>query len=268
MQQKPNHADDQRHDDEILLGRIGDALREEPNLLDDPRWDRLAAGELDEPGVAALKALADSDPAAAAAFEAFQPLDDAHPQLEALFQPRAEVVSIGRARGYRWAGAGAAVLAIAAALLLILRPGPGTPLARYELEVSRGEQSFRSAAVGVDADADADVVELTPASRIDLVLRPAIRVEGPIAVQAFLRSDAPDGPLTPLEVQAGMSPSGAIEIRGAVRDTITDTPGTYDLLLVVGREADLRELPDEVDALLAAHAPWQVFVLRLRISDE
>ena len=253
-----------RYDDEILLGRIGDSLRDTPNLLDDPRWDQLAAGELDAAGVAELKALADGDPEAAAAFEAFQPLDDAYSELETLFRPKAEVLSIGRARRARWVGVAATVVAIAAALLLFLRPGPGSPLALYELELSRGEQSFRSA----EGPAPAAVVELTPASRVDLVLRPATRVDEAVTVRAFLRSGPAGAALKPLDVNAGMSPSGAIEIGGAVRDIITDTPGSYDLILVVGRQADLTGLPAEADALLAAEAPWQVFVQPMRITAE
>lgn len=261
---------DPRQDDELLLRRVGDALRE-PDVLDDPRWDALAAGELDEAGVAELRALALRDPEARAAFEVFQPLDDAtHAALESLFRAEsesepapesepAEVVSISRHRRYRWAGAGATILAVAAALILMIRPSASPLLAPYQLEVGRGEQAYRSA-----AGEPADLLEVTPATRLDLVLRPATRVDEPVGVEVFLREG---GDLRGLDVEAKVAPGGAIEVTGVVGEVITDAPGRYDLVLVVGRRAEVQGLPTDARALPSGGS-WQVFVQPLEVRDE
>jgi hypothetical protein len=109
-------------------------------------------------------------------------------------------------RAAPWIGA----LAAAAALLLVLgRPGRTTELPQYVAEVAYGaERPSR----GLETARTPPLV-LRPGGAFELVLRPATRAEGPLAVRAALLSgSAPVAMALPMEVT--VNEAGVARARG------------------------------------------------------
>ncbi len=243
--------------DEELLRKVGAALGEEAApesdpVLDDPRWDRLAAGELDEAEQEALRRLAVETWGSDEVYRAFSHVEEAqHRRIEALFDPLplaadeprkldepdgggAKVIPFPR----RWhlMAVAAPVLAAAAALLLVLLPSGPTALPAYTLELEGGERSTRAAAPGPEAGPS----ELTPDSLVSVVLRPATGVEGRITVRGFLVGPQGGAEETavaltlPVEAHTG----GTLTVAGTAGELFSARPGVYTLALLVARADD------------------------------
>lgn len=145
---------------------------------------------------------------------------------------------------------GVVAMAAAAALLLVMPrslPEPEGPAfeAGYALELHRALALEREADSGIDPDPDA--AEPRPQYRADrrvqLTLRPAHRVSGPVAVRAFAAD--PRGHTRVVPVEPTISALGVVEILGTPRAWGL-TPGPWQLTLVVGPPATLPQAAAQV----------------------
>lgn len=240
-------------EDEALLEALGEVARAEPDVLD-ARWDALAAGALSADERAALEALAAGDRQMADALEAFAPRDDAlDDRITAAILAQtaagpaapdtrdAPVVAIGTAPSARrrWAWLAAAGAALAAGLIAFaLRGGPTLP--DYALDNRAGEQAAR----GVDDPAAATVYG--PGSRVDLILRPATDVIGPVAARVFHQHG---DTISALPIAPTASATGVLRLTGSVDALLPPGQGAQRLLIAIGPPD---ALPKSVDALRAA----------------
>ncbi len=244
--------------DDELLQAAGEAARE-GDPLQDERWDALPSGGLSEGDLAALRLLADQSDSARSAFEALQPLDEAAreqivdgilaglaagapaaPLPEKTPGDGARVIAFPRrARRALGALAVAGSLAAAAALLLFLPRGVSS-LPGYEASLV-GEQAQRSSAPG------AGVPQLGPGSRLELVLRPEVAVDGPVAVRSFLSCGAE---VRSWDAPAVIADGGSIRVTGGYDALFGDLPtGSCELVFAVGRPS---ALPSSLEAVTAA----------------
>ncbi|WP_437337955.1 hypothetical protein [Sorangium sp. So ce394] len=169
------------------------------------------------------------------------------------------VIPLAAAPGRRRWLAAAAVLAAAAAWVLVARLGPGhqgsatgdpgalalldapAPVPDYAVSIAGGEAGQRSA----NGDPAApEVARLGPGSRLEIALRPATRVEGPVAVRAFLI--AGDKAL-PWDVRPEVSAQGAARIAGDTEALFRGVPeGEWEIAIAIGRPEALPDRPAEL----------------------
>ena len=260
--------------------------REEKSRLPEI-WDRLSAGELTPQEEAELIAQATESPEAQRAYEAFRPLsnsfrdrviaaigDQARSEETGGFAPsvapsagprttkptEAKILPFRR----RWAAILVPAAAAAAAILLMIA-GPGDeslPLPGYRLELASGIAALRSG----DPIATTDETVFVNGSRFELVLRPATKATGDVAVRCFL---AGTDEIEIWEVPAEVFATGAIQIVGEIGADLAIEPGNWTLYAVVGRPG---RLPDasQLHSHLANSAgdatDWQLLQTDLRIE--
>ncbi len=252
-----------------LLQQLGHHVRSErdPAPADDPVWERLARGELLPSEDALLRERAAADPEIARLYEAFRPLDDSARRRIA-----ARVVAglrPPRVIAWRRAALLAGPLAAAAAVVLVVsvrlrQPAqPLAPVPEYSLALSGGDRPTRSATPGPIGP-----VELHRSSSLEIVLRPATAVSGPVAVRAFLMQ-GPDA--RRWDVAMDRSADGAVRIAGEAGALLAGVPaGSWDLVFTVGPEGSAA--PDPGDVARALHGeggahPWQLLDARIRLLD-
>ncbi|WP_437947087.1 hypothetical protein WME98_40695 [Sorangium sp. So ce296] len=173
--------------------------------------------------------------------------------------PAGRVIPLAAAPGRRRWLAAAAVLAAAAAWVLVARLGPGhqgsatgdpgalalldasAPVPDYAVSIAGGEAGQRSA----NGDPAAPgIARLGPGSRVEIALRPATRVEGPVAVRAFLI--AGDKAL-PWDVRPEVSAQGAARIAGDTEALFRGVPeGEWEIAIAIGRPEALPDRPAEL----------------------
>lgn len=284
--------------DDDLLHAVARASREAEapdDVLDDPRWDELAAGTLSPEGVAELHAWAERDPRARQALTMFEPLSDAVAErmadaalgavdgdapraapvpdggasgrdappvaqlpvaLPEPAEPPARVIPFAR-RGVRVAWAAGAALAAAAAVVLVLRGGAGAPLPGYELAFVGGDRAERSAPDPTEQP------RLSPASRVDVVLRPATATASGVDVRVLALAGATAKVVPAPFADAGQ---GVMRLLGPTRTVLPGLPaGEVELVFLIGKKG---ALPDDVEALrrLAASPPADVRALRRQVT--
>lgn len=272
-------------DDRLLqeLARVAREDREAGDAELDDRWDDLAAGRLSPDEDQRLRALAQGSPEAAAAYEAFRPLDAdfrarvveaARFQLRASDRPAAvaateerhepgPAVIDARRRWPRWWLPAAALAA--ASVLLLLWPRQA-PLPAYELEVHGYARALRSP--GPEAAAERKVY--VRGNRLRLVMTPSVAVEGAVAVRAFVSGS---GGVEPLAAPPpAVSDAGAVRIEGEVGGDVRLPGGDVLLLVAVGRAGslpggdELRSRLGESDSVRTA--AWSAWKVPLTVEEE
>jgi hypothetical protein len=231
--------------DDELAKALGSAARRDPDRDRAERWERYAAGELDADARAALAAQADAD-GDVDAIDALRPLDAAIvAKVEARIAGRARgrVVSLEARRAFTVA---AALLTFAAAFgTFVARPrARGDALPSYALEVEGGDVASRGSA---GPAATSRVV--TPASSIEIVLRPAARVSGDVDVVGAIEVAGGVRAWSPPWTVAS---SGAVRIAGAASTLIPGVDGDVTLVVAVGRPAALPRDAASIAALASA----------------
>lgn len=261
--------------DDELLRRIGEALGGEDHL-DDPRFERLAAGELDQQQVEELRRdlLARPQPpdpeSLDAAIQALAPLDPAiGDRVAARFLQQAEARPAEKKagwfawlRGWRMLTAGVAAAA-AAVLLLILWPGAVPDLPAYRMEPGGGDRLVR----GDEPRPDKTPV-LRPGSLLTIRLRPATRPDDPGSVALIAWLEQGDSARR-IRLEHRVSESGTVLIEQPVGD-LQLRPGPARLALVVVPRGAEERVPDVFGEILAAGdsgKPWQVFVLDMEYRE-
>lgn len=126
-----------------------------------------------------------------------------------------------------------ALAAAAMAAVVFLNRNPG-PLPDYDLALKSGGAS------SVRTSTTTKVTRLVPGLRLELVARPASRIEG----RVYARLDWVDGTQrTPTKAQIKIDPSGAIDVVGTIGQEIAVPPGPGRLELVIDRQP----IPDAAD---------------------
>jgi hypothetical protein len=192
-------------------------------------WEELTSGQLDKELGAALRVLAEERDELAAKLEAYTPLDEAFRirVTEALAQ---QLRHDAHRRRFVWLGGSTLLVSVAAAALFSLSP-PKDGLPSYGLSLSGGVAETRGAGAK-----PGDTVWATTATELELTLRPARRVNGPVVLSMFLFSSRSHRAY-PLQKAAEHDPSGAFRVVGSV-STLFDAPfGSYTLVAIVDRKA-------------------------------
>lgn len=232
----------------------------------DERWDRLAAGTLTPKEDAELRTLAESDPEARAAYEAFRPLGGdflarvrAAIEVPAAIEPpattAAKVLPFERRRWKLGAWAASAA-AIAALMLVFVRPAA---LPDYALaELSGGTSATRGTAA----------TAWSPGDRFTVALRPQTGIRGgsDLEASAFL-AGAPANPLRPIEIAPRFDEAGSVKVEGTLDPALA--PGDWTLWLVVGRKGAAPAAPELAERLAGATPRgrgWVAVRVPLRIA--
>jgi hypothetical protein len=260
-----------------VLRELGQIARDE--RVDgerDPRWQRLASGELSAEEDAALRRAAEADPELAELYEAYRPLGaDVKATIAARVTPlvaRADVARTGVVRRGPWRVAALVAIPLAAAAAVAIWLSTSrrddakvavveSPAPDYALTVTGGDRVLRgSSALSPDAPA-----ELRADSRLEIVLRPSGAVTSPPIVRAFLvqngESRAWDPPMQ-------RSADGAARVAGAAGDLLGGGAGTFDLVFAIGRADDVPADPKTIARALedrGASRRWQLLVARVRL---
>jgi hypothetical protein len=194
-------------------------------------WDALTRGELSREQAGILRVLAEESPDSddALRFAAHAPLDTAfHERLTDVLA--AQVAHDTQRRRFLRRGVPtlfAGLAAAAAVLFAVVLPGADMP--EYELLVAGGIATSRG-----PSEERAQVVRVSPASELELVLRPAQRVEGEVVLTAFLLSQRG---AFPLRATAERDASGAFRVTGSLEQLFGAPFGSYTLAAAVGRRA-------------------------------
>jgi hypothetical protein len=258
--------------DEELLAKLAKAMGDE-DFLDDPRWARMAAGELSEQEQETLRKDMAARPDALpekveAAFETFSPLGPAFQnKIESMFakaeEPRPSWLS--RIFDRPLFPVALAAAAAAAILIAVLWPAPLATLPGYDLVFAGGDRTFR----GNEPKPDLEPAELSKGSLLDLRLRPATRVSD-VDTLVLLSHLAGAKDSRRLDLPFRVSESGVLTVEGPVERLLPVPAGDYRLVLVVTRKDTADDVPTDAESIVTSgtDAPWQVFVLPLRIVDE
>ena len=95
-----------------------------------------------------------------------------------------------------------------------------------------------------DAPADGQATSVGPGSTLEITLRPATRVDGPLEVRAFL---VRDGEARPWDAKVELSSQGAARIAGDRETLFQGVPaGRYEIALAIGRPGSLPAGPEDV----------------------
>ncbi|WP_437313099.1 hypothetical protein [Sorangium sp. So ce385] len=278
-------------DGEAWLAALARTAREQ-DLTADPRWDALAERELSADDEVELRAQAGRSTAARAALEAFRPFDESErdafeaqvmtameatpaatsgaaptaavPSLSPAAaqvatsaastapQPKTVIAPLRARRRALVAMASTGLLATAAAALLLFRPAAGPPFPGYTLSIAGGERNARGAPGAPAAP------RIGPGSLVELVLRPATPVRGPVAVRGVLvQGGRRETWRPPVEITA----DGVVRIAGTREALFPGLPdGPWEVVLAVGR-------PDALpaDPAAAQGAPEDLQVLRATV---
>ena len=230
-------------EDERLLARLGEALRDcQGREGAEPIEARLAAGGSAEDR------------------EVFAPISD---RARAAMVDRAlhALAPSRRPRpiARRLLMVAAAALPLAAAAAWLLWPAP--PLPVYTLALAAGDDTARGA---VANPPEGNVVTVSSGSRIDLVLRPASAIDGPLRAELYLAGDPPAA----LDLPAEMAASGAVRWSGTAEQLVGSRRGDLELVAVVGRPASLPGAAARARLGEARGRGWQSFAIRLRVLNE
>ncbi len=256
--------------DERLLKDLAHLARAREADGPSPDWERLAAGELTPDEVEHLRREAETSPAAAAAWEAFRPLDATfrselvariRHELPQAPTPARDVVPLRRAPA--WLRLGLWPALAAASLLVYFQPwSRPEALPAYELRLSGALRSERSAAA---PDLSAPL-RFARGNRFELLLTPATSARAAVEARAFVaRGEQLELLALP---SATLSDDGALRIVGVVGTNVDLPEGESTVLVVVGRPGTLPNAA-ELRARLAHGSPvrdphWSAWKLRLQ----
>lgn len=246
-----------RDDKDSTLRALGEEARaESSDAVADERWEAVAGGRATEAERAALARAAEEggfDPAETRAL--FEPLGSASrerlvelalaelgkaratapasaaPRPESVAQDAQDVPATRASASLRLRRGGGALLtavALAAGVALVLgreraQDGSFAPVPAYELTLAGGTAETRGG--------PPEPLALTRGSSLVATLRPATRVEGPVEARAYL---ARGQQLYPLDLQATITPDGAIRLSGRLAE-LPGSEGPAELVVSVVR---------------------------------
>jgi hypothetical protein len=225
----------------------------------DERWDRLAAGTLSREEEEILRAEAEGTAGGAAALAAFQPLGEAA-EARIVAQIRAQragqrptivrsvassppALQPGKILPFRnrmalWSG-GIGLAAAAVLIAVLVLPGSSGPLPVYTTELKSGDRTDRGIST-IETDSET----FSRGAHFDLVLRPASKVEGKVAVRCLLVASLGGGSPRPFPAceDAKRSADGSLHVEGTVGSQVAYLPGKWTLWAIVARPDELPDL--------------------------
>lgn len=249
-----------------LLNELAKRKREEDSSADNPRWEKLARGDLSPAEEAELRTLAAKNPEVALLYEAYRPLSaEAKEKIVARIANPAGAKLIPL-RPWRRIAVIALPLAAAAAFVVWTSRPASTPVASldvrvptYALEVSGGDWAQRS------TQAATGPITLQRDSRLELVLRPATPSSTPVTVRGFLvqgndvRTWAPS---------MQRSADGPVRVVGTA-DTLGLGVGTWDVVFAIGSAEAVPTNPHVVATALGSPSngrSWQLLRTRVTVN--
>jgi len=247
--------------DKLLEGIAAAARATEPAY--DERYAARIEGTLSEKEAAELEALGATSEAHRQAWVASAPLGEAKraeiaDQIVRSLASRKSEARVVPLRPRRLVPAllVAAALAAAAGFAFFRVAGPA-PLPAYAMLVQGGDQAVRSEPNVVGEQP----IRLGPGARLALTLRPATRVEGEVAVEAYL---VRGGKARRWDVRTEVSADGAAHLRGDRASLFKDEPlGEVEIVMVVGRPG---AMPADFEAASRTGASARWAVLRRAVS--
>jgi hypothetical protein len=126
-------------------------------------------------------------------------------------------------------------------------------LPTYELGSVAGARELRG------EPADDRPLALSPSARVEIVARPATKLQGSVAIRVLF---ARGREVHRWNIDAEISPDGAVRIARAATGPLPVAPGPWDLVVAIGRPD---AMPDE-DATLVSHPSDAGAVQVLRIA--
>ncbi len=257
--------------DEIRKGIAAAARAQDP--ASDPRYAARIEETLSEEEATKLKALGETSEAHREAWEASEPIGEAR-RADFAEQITRSLEGQGKAGPAKAESAKAGqvillfpkklvapllvavALAAAAAIVFVLPGGPFAPepMPAYAMIVTGGDRPMRS---DPGAPSGQEPIRLGPGSTLDLTLRPATRIQGPIAAEGYL---VRGGKARRWDVRAEISAEGAVHIQGERGSLFRNEPaGEVEIALVVGRPG---EMPADAEAALRVDSPARWALLR------
>jgi hypothetical protein len=275
-----NKDGESEQSDEVLV-RVGELVRDDQK--DDPRFERVARGEVDAAELAELEVVASSDPAIAVRLEASRPLDVAVVDRitarlgQAQSTKAAEIVPLERrpekkpaSPWMRRIGLAVGPLALAAAMLVYVtsQHGPSGPeLPSYSITAT-GAQAMRGPAeespVG-DRQGQSTRLRISSArdARFEIALRPASTPQTKIVAYAFTVTGAGAEP-APLEAKVEIAPEGGVRFSGSARSL----QGAREIRIVMGEPTAIGKFDDALARASSMKGSPQVRVLVVPIDRE
>ena len=249
---------------EPIFSALRRAQQEEnADVLSDPRWDAYAQGSASEEDLAALRALAEKDPLAREALDAFAPFDGAQvkrfedavaplPQATAATAQEpslgAKVVSLDarRSRPSRMPMVlGALALAAAAAFIFVPRGDPESPAFPAYSLIVEGAVGERS---------DNAPLALSPGGRLAVTLRPASAASLPVTARAYVVQGQS---ALVVEGKVDVSDDGAARFEGRLPQALS--LGNATLVVIVGGPGAVAAVSVDTLESLADSAQLRVF---------
>ncbi len=252
---------------DALLSRGGGAMTDDDRLLDevaaearrrveteepDPEWDALARGLLDDAETETLRERAQHDHDGdddAMAWALFEPLSEEDlggaeaGLLAALAEGRAaEDEPEEESLLERWLGwlgrLGPWIALPVAAAAAVMLLSPGSQLPQYTLAPVVGDATVRAA----DPSPEGLEVRLTPASTLELLLKPAARPDKEVSVQLFVGASGQTAARVELGDSARITDAGVVRISSTAGALVGPRRGTLELLIAVGPAEDMTAL--------------------------
>ncbi len=225
-----------------LVRRLGEAARARAAEEDDALWEQVAMGTLPPQQLADLEKKAASSPEVAERLRVFRPLS---PEVKARIahgvSRTAAPAHAMRAKPPRW-WVPTVGLALAATLVtVVMQQASPPPLPEYALTATGDSQLRGGAAPAPDAK-----VQLTPSSRLQLLLRPAQAVSGELSASVYVvRGQA----LSRWEASVETSEEGSVRIVAEASRFPGPAEPRSHLVVVMGRKDALPKTPEQA-------APW------------
>jgi hypothetical protein len=247
-----------------LLTQLAKAKREEDASADDPRWEKLARGELSAAEDAELRARAETEPEVALLYEAYRPLSAQVKERIAARIASAPKSSVVVLRPWRRIAVIVLPLAAAAAFVVAARrpqPELDARSPSYTLEASRGDRAQRSA-----HETAPGPIALQRDSTLELVLRPSTPSSVPVTVRAFLVQGEDARAWSP-PIQR--SADGAARIAGKASELGLQS-GTWDLAFALGNADAVPSDPSAIARALRAPSSahrWQLLTTRVTVTE-
>ena len=256
--------------DDRLLKELAQVARAQQKTDPDERWDRLAAGTLPPDEVEQLHEEARSSPQAAAAWEAFRPVEEdlrsrivEQARLSLGGSERPTLAGLPRRRRVSWRVTLPAVLAASLVLALVVPWRGPAALPDYDMRLTGSTKTERSVSGGFVGDGPAVFAD---GNRFELLLTPRTSAGEDVEARVLVLDGGETRELA--APPPSRSSDGALRIAGVVGEDVRLPRGEFTLLVAAGRPGSLPDAAALRERLAGGgpvrEAHWVAWTLRLR----